>query len=203
MLKPCVSSSYTICSRQSCNKILCNTFYVFFFLKLEVCSYPLMVFLPSLRTRLSLDARCWLFRLIPGFPFTPLASAVFSVEPQDVEEQLQASTTQTGCHLWLESHAPKELGPRSDRHEACSPCTGKCETGGPLHPGASPSLPEEAPHSLVLALASTAGGEWHGPGQAVRGCRSSAAGWGPVGTVTSADTGREGRFAAWLLWKLC
>ena len=92
--------------------ILCHFF--FFFLKLEVCSYPLMVFLPSLRTRLSLDARCWLFRLIPGFPFTPLASAVFSVGPQDVEEQLQASTTQTGCHLWLESHAPKdraEIGP--------------------------------------------------------------------------------------------
>ena len=165
-------------------------------------SFPSLPF-PSFPSRLSLDARCWLFRLIPGFPFTPLASAVFSVEPQDVEEQLQASTTQTGCHLWLESRAPKELGPRSDRHEACSPRTGKCETGGPLHPGASPSLPEEAPHSLVLALASTAGGEWHGPGQAVRGCRSSAAGWGPVGTVTSADTGREGRFAAWLLWKLC
>lgn len=147
--------------------ILC----LFFFLKLDVCFYPLMVFLPSLRTGLSLDVRCWLFRLIPGFPFTPLASAVFSVGPQDVEEQLQASTTQTGCHLWLESRAPKELGPRSDRHEACSPCTGKCETGGPLHPGASPSLrrkpctrwssrwpPRRAGSGTVLAKLSGAAG---------------------------------------------
>ena len=45
-------------------------------------------------------------------------------------EQLQASATQTGCHLHGWSPGPQRLGPRSDRHRLARPAQGNVSVVG-------------------------------------------------------------------------
>lgn len=104
---------------------------------------------------------------IPLYTSGPMA--VFPVGHQNTWK----NSSRPPPHGWAAISLVGVPGPKGVRAEigslqACSPCTGKCESGEPLRPGASPLLPEEPLHSLALVLASTVGGEWHGPGPAVR-----------------------------------
>ena len=125
--------------------------------------------------------------------------------PEHVEEQLQASATQMGYHL--HGWSP---GPQGSKgwdwiaagllalHREMWTWWASLPRCVPLAAGGTPALAGPRP-----GLHGGRGMAWSWP--SCRGLQAwaSAAGWDPVGTVTSADTGREGRFAAWLLWKLC